>query len=766
MDKKANIIVLVLLIGIAITFFYKFVIFGLIPFPGDLLIAEYNPWKAYSYLGYNPGSYPNKAQYFDVIRQLYPWKTAVLSSIKSGEFPLWNPYSFSGSPLFANFQSAVLYPLQIVFLFFSQKLAWGILVFLQPLLASIFMYFYARKLSISRLGSVLASVSYAYSQYMIVWLEYNTIGHILAWFPLALLSVEHMVSKKTIMWMGIFVFSLVSIFFAGHIQLALYSCAFIAGYIWLRGNYGIYFLFLFALGIASIQLIPGFELVYGSARSNHEYSFITQKILIQPQQWIMLLIPDFFGNPATRNYFLSDTYIGKVTSIGLIPLLFVGLFLLSKKNTIQKFFLVSAIVIAILISLNPITMMLYSFSIPLISSSSPTLLVFIFSFCLSILAGFGFDEWIRISRNRILVIVVSFLVLFGLLWVTSDLASHKAILLQALILVTGATLIVSGNLYKKYSFYIACLLLGILLLDLFRAFHKFNPFIPQSLVYPTAPVITFLQNQKDHSRVWGYHAGAMEANFATQVNLLSTDGYDPLYARRYGEFLGASKDGVLLHKFSTTTRSDAVISQEKSLPENPFRLKILDVLGVKYILDAKQNRSSQIDFPPYRFQRVYEDDYWNIYKNLQSLPYAFLTADYGVFTSGKEFETKFFDRNAPIDRVLLEEELGSKLANDPVAVIKTVQLDFNRISLITSAKTNQLLFISNSFSSGWQAIIDNEISPILRANYAFQALEVPSGKHSIKLTYRPWSFVVGAYVSILSLLCFILYLGIQRRKSI
>src|SRR5207302_5504717 len=135
MKLKEIIYIFLLFFLITSVFFYNTFRHGYVPIPGDLLISEYNPWKTFSYLGYAPGSYPNKAQYFDVIRQLYPWKTLSMSLLKQGTFPLWNPYNFSGAPLFANFQSAILYPLNILYIFFSQSIVWTILVFLQPFLA-------------------------------------------------------------------------------------------------------------------------------------------------------------------------------------------------------------------------------------------------------------------------------------------------------------------------------------------------------------------------------------------------------------------------------------------------------------------------------------------------------------------------------------------------------------------------------------------------------------------------------------------------------
>ena len=287
------------LIIVILIFFYK-IFLGFFPFPADLLVSEYNPWKTYSYLGYNPGSYPNKAQYFDVIRQIYPWKTFSINSLKSGEIPLWNPYNFSGSPLLANFQSAVFYPLNIIYLFFPQIFSWSILVIMQPLLALVFTYLYTRKIGISKIGSLFSAISFAFSSFLSVWIEYNTIIHVVLWLPLLLLSIEKLLEKRTYFWMGSFTLGLVFSLFAGHPQIFLYLLIFTSGYILYRASNLkkspkiIFFLIIIALGIGAIQIIPGFELIINAARSNHDYNFLIDKVLIQPWQLIMFFVPDFF----------------------------------------------------------------------------------------------------------------------------------------------------------------------------------------------------------------------------------------------------------------------------------------------------------------------------------------------------------------------------------------------------------------------------------------------------------------------------------------
>src|SRR5450759_501137 len=115
-----------LIILIPLLFFYKTIIFQQIPLPGDLLLGNYEPYKSDTDLGFALGGIPNKGQGADVIRLLYPWKYFTIESLKQGVFPLWNPYSFSGNPHFANLQSGALYPINILFFILPFVNAWSI----------------------------------------------------------------------------------------------------------------------------------------------------------------------------------------------------------------------------------------------------------------------------------------------------------------------------------------------------------------------------------------------------------------------------------------------------------------------------------------------------------------------------------------------------------------------------------------------------------------------------------------------------------------
>src|SRR5579872_3084313 len=191
MKKQSNTLLAgFIFVGLLLLFFYPTFFFKKIPFPGDLLISQYSPWRYYSFLGYAPGGYPEKFQYFDVIRQIYPWTTYAIHSLGNFQIPLWNPYNFSGAPLAANSQSAVFYPLHIFYFLLPQYIAWSLLIILQPLLIGVGTYLFTRKIGINKWGAILSSIAFSYSLFITVFLEYNTIDQVIIFLPFLLYFSE------------------------------------------------------------------------------------------------------------------------------------------------------------------------------------------------------------------------------------------------------------------------------------------------------------------------------------------------------------------------------------------------------------------------------------------------------------------------------------------------------------------------------------------------------------------------------------------------
>lgn len=771
MKTRELLIICALLAAVTGAFFYPFFLQGKIPFPGDLLIAEYKPWRTESFLGYNPGSYPQKAQYFDTIRQLYPWKTAGLAQIRNLSIPLWNPYNFSGSPLLANNQSSLFYPLNIFYLLFSQPVAWAILVALQPFLAGLGTYLFSRKIGMNVRGAFLSAVAYGFCLFMSVFLEYNTMGHVMSWLPFTLLAIELLIREIRPAGMLLFTGSITASAFAGHLQLFIYVLMFGGAYFIfrtrmlrakIRATYAV--LLVLALGITAIQLMPTFELIGLAARAPQEHQFLIEKLLIQPYQLIVMIAPDIFGNPATYNYLLSDSYPGNALYIGLVPLMFALLSLAEwKKNGFIRLFSISALTLLLLIVRTPLTEFLYRLPVPLLSTSSPTNSIFLLSFTLAILSGFGFEIWEK-GKKSFPLLLLAVPAALGIAWVTKmlmpDSVNTKNLLYSTLLFTLTAGIFVVPRV--KYRWQWACVA-GIFILaiaDSFYFFKKFNPFVPPALVFPATSVTGWLKQHTSYDRFWGLGTARIEANFASQYHIYSPEGYDPLYPKWYGEFIWSSDGGKLLRDFTNRTRSDAAVSDGAAAPDTlkqgSPRKRTVDALSVKYILDRSENASDERTFPPDQFRLLYEENGWKIFENLTSVPRVFMTENYAVYATAAEFESQFFDRRFdPRKTVLLNHRPPFSSGDSTQGSARILSYNPNSVTVETSANSDQILVLTDAYYPGWVAVIDGQVAEILKANWTLRAVPVPKGDHTVKFLYKPESFSMGAKTTIISLIGFL-----------
>ena len=75
-----------------------------------------------------------------------------------------------------------------------------------------------------------------------------------------------------------------------------------------------------------------------------------------------------------------------------------------------------------------------------------------------------------------------------------------------------------------------------------------------------------------------------------------------------------------------------------------------------------------------------------------------------------------------------------------------------RVVWEVEAKQPGYLVLLDSYYPGWRAYLDGKEVEILRANYAFRAVEVGSGRHRVEFRYRPTSFYTGMAITLISVL--------------
>jgi hypothetical protein len=74
-----------------------------------------------------------------------------------------------------------------------------------------------------------------------------------------------------------------------------------------------------------------------------------------------------------------------------------------------------------------------------------------------------------------------------------------------------------------------------------------------------------------------------------------------------------------------------------------------------------------------------------------------------------------------------------------------------RVSADVTCGAAGLLVLTDLWYPGWTVEVDGRPAPILRADGCVRAVALPAGEHRAVFRYRPWSFLAGAAVSVVSL---------------
>ena len=77
----------------------------------------------------------------------------------------------------------------------------------------------------------------------------------------------------------------------------------------------------------------------------------------------------------------------------------------------------------------------------------------------------------------------------------------------------------------------------------------------------------------------------------------------------------------------------------------------------------------------------------------------------------------------------------------------------------TSAERRTMLVIAQASYHCWRATLDGAPVPLYRANYAFQALEVPSGQHEVRIKYVDSAFEIGALICFAAIITWLVLMG-------
>jgi hypothetical protein len=194
-----------------------------------------------------------------------------------------------------------------------------------------------------------------------------------------------------------------------------------------------------------------------------------------------------------------------------------------------------------------------------------------------------------------------------------------------------------------------------------------------------------------------------------------------------------------LHSHEMFTLLDVLYQQPDFLPDG-----LGDFLGVA----AKPQPGKGFDFVP-------RQHYLPMVTAGQQPVFADPPATLTAITSAK-FNPRaqvFLPRDAQVTNVL-----------SPNARAQLKSYAAHRMEIASQAESPALVVIAQSYYPAWRARVDDVPVKIWRANYAFQALEVPAGTHQIVLTYVDQGFRLGAVISLVTWLGCVLGLFLPKNS--
>ena len=661
-------ILLSLVAGLFI-FFYPLWTKGQLPFPGHLLVSFFSPFKDQAWPGYPAGVPRQDLLGFDTVRMMYPWQAFNIQELRNFRLPLWNPYSFTGAPHLANWQSAVFFPLNWIYLVLPQPIAWTVLVILQPILATVFAYLFLRHLKFKPQTSIITSLAYGFSGWMAAWIEWNSIGFAYAFLPLTLLLLD-----KLKLWS---ILPLVLITLSGHPQVSfiiLIFCLIYALYRRLPLRF-VSLVFILNLLITAVQWLPTAEYYHEASREFASSEFKLENTTLPWSQLITIFTPTFFGHPATGNFWGQHNFVETTGFIGTAIFL---LALLAKK---RSFWFITALAVLVFVLPTPLTSLLKFVSIPILSTSVISRALILLPLCLTVLAAQGLEKVTPAKFKKLFIFAGS--LILGLIILAVLERTHTRTTLRNLaipIAVTSFTFIILR--FKQYW-----LLIPLLLLDLGFFAKKTITFTEKEFIFPQVRLTQLLQEHVGFERIGAEKASNIEANIPLFYKLSTAEGYDALYPRRIGELVWAATNSQFVTDFS---RSTVVVPQF----ENKLNQRIMDLLSLKYILSHNDNLSPPTDI----FIPLWYDNGWQVYENKAALPRAKLFGQYQLISDSKTAVETLFDSKFDYYNILvLGQSPASEPQPDPEAVATITEYSSQRVTITTSSIQPQMLLLNDTY---------------------------------------------------------------------
>jgi hypothetical protein len=678
-----------------------------------------------------------------------------------GELPLWNPLNDCGLPLLAQWNTAMLYPPSLFYLLLPLSWSLGVLGLIHLFFAGMGMFLLARRWTGNPLAAAVSGAAFAFNGltwHMLVWI--SNLGA-WAWMPWVVLAVEaaweHGGARRTSIAALTGAMQMLTgapeiIFLTWLFLLALVALKPPSRWLSMIGRLAV--IALIVAGLAAAQLLPFLDLL---RHSNRDPGFNGSGWAMPLSGLGTFLVPLFRCFESGQGVFVEyEQYWtpSHYAGVGIVALALVAAWRVRGRRV---WLLIAAAVFGLIMALGA-QGRLY----PVVRTMLPQLgfmrypikFITLTLFALPLLAAYAI-QWLataEIAIARRSLVTVAAIIIGGIVVLVAWAGTHplgwdnwaatwhsgagRAVFL---VLITGVLVQMrSGEAPHGRPWLLGLSLIALLWADVYTHAPKINPTVARRVfepdlmraqmkldpqpqageprAMPTAPAIekarsTYLANATDDYL-------CRRLALFDDCNLLDgipkTDGFFSIYLLEYDQIL-----------------SFLLTYDAKGADVNGLK----DFLGIGYINGLVTGSAGGLE--------------WT--NRPSALPLV-TAGQKPVFADGAEtvenlLKPGFNPRQTVYLPLDVKDQVTATNRVEARVLPGKIGLSAEEMDFAVDAAGPAVATVAQTYYHDWRAYVDGRLVPLWRANHAFQAIEVPAGRHQVSLVYEDRYFLGGAIIS-------------------
>jgi hypothetical protein len=284
----------------------------------------------------------------DMTSEFVSWRAYLAETLHAGHLPLWNPFTYAGQPFLGGFESAVLYPPNLLFAFMPLARALNFSMLLHLIILGWGMAQWALTRGLHPWAAGLAGLVVPLTGAVFPHLYAGHLSNIctMAWVPWTFLGLEVWTRQGGYRWLLLASAAVCLQILAGQVQYCFFAAVAAGAQAILisatdpaarrRAFPGVVFCYLGATALGAAQLLPGMvEAAEGTRQQTLDYSFASM-FGFPPENLLTTIAPTFFGG-RTQSIYWGRSYFWEMSLfIGASGLLLIAVALFDKNRKLRE----------------------------------------------------------------------------------------------------------------------------------------------------------------------------------------------------------------------------------------------------------------------------------------------------------------------------------------------------------------------------------------------------------------------------------------------